>query len=105
MGHAAGIKITAHAHGAQSIKDAIDAGVDSVEHASLADDEAIALALKNQVALSMDVYNGTYIAEVGPEQGYPEEFIRKNNETPCVLAPDRAIRPRRACRPGPAAPP
>ena len=81
VGHAAGIKITAHAHGAQSIKDAIDAGVDSVEHASLADDEAIALALKNQVALSMDVYNGTYIAEVGPEQGYPEEFIRKNNET------------------------
>lgn len=81
VGHAAGIKITAHAHGAQSIKDAINAGVDSVEHASLADDEAIALAARKQVALSMDVYNGSYIAEVGPEQGYPEEFIRKNNET------------------------
>ena len=81
VGHAAGIKITAHAHGAQSIKDAINAGVDSIEHASLADDEAIALAAKKQVALSMDVYNGSYIAEVGPKQGYPEEFIRKNNET------------------------
>ena len=81
VGHAAGIKITAHAHGAQSIKDAINAGVDSIEHASLADDEAIALAARKQVALSMDVYNGSYIAEVGPEQGYPEEFIRKNNET------------------------
>ena len=44
VAHAAGIKVTAHAHGAQSIKDAILAGVDSIEHASLADDEAIALA-------------------------------------------------------------
>jgi len=43
--------------------------------------EAIALAARKQVALSMDVYNGTYIAEVGPGLGYPEEFIRKNNET------------------------
>ncbi|MEQ9561137.1 MAG: amidohydrolase family protein, partial [Woeseiaceae bacterium] len=62
VGHAAGIKVTAHAHGAQSIKDAILAGVDSIEHASLADDEAIALASERKVAFSMDVYNGDYIA-------------------------------------------
>jgi imidazolonepropionase-like amidohydrolase len=81
VGHAAGIKVTAHAHGAQSIKDAIRAGVDSIEHASLADDEAIALAAERQVAFSMDVYNGDYIATVGREQGWPDEFIRKNDET------------------------
>ena len=81
VGHAAGIKITAHAHGAQSIKDAIRAGVDSIEHASLADDEAIALAVEHNVAFSMDVYNGSYIATVGREEGWPEEFIRKNDET------------------------
>ena len=81
VGHAAGIKVTAHAHGAQSIKDAIHAGVDSIEHASLADDEAIALAAQQQVAFSMDVYNGSYIATVGREQGWPEEFLRKNDET------------------------
>jgi len=81
VGHAAGIKVTAHAHGAQSIKDAIRAGVDSIEHASLADDEAIALAAKEQVAFSMDVYNGSYIATVGREENWPEEFIRKNDET------------------------
>ncbi|HEX5764744.1 MAG TPA: amidohydrolase family protein, partial [Woeseiaceae bacterium] len=72
VGHAAGIKVTAHAHGAQSIKDAIRAGADSIEHASLADDEAIALAAESQVAFSMDVYNGNYIATVGREQGWPE---------------------------------
>jgi imidazolonepropionase-like amidohydrolase len=81
VGHAAGIKITAHAHGAQSIKDAIRAGADSIEHASLADAEAIQMALDNNVAFSMDVYNGSYIATVGREQEWPEEFIRKNDET------------------------
>jgi len=81
VAHAAGIRVTAHAHGAQSIKDAIGAGVDSIEHASLADDEAIALAVENNVAFSMDVYNGSYIATVGRDQGWPEEFLRKNDET------------------------
>ena len=81
VGHAAGIKITAHAHGAESIKNAILAGADSIEHASLADDEAITLALEHDVAFSMDIYNGTYIASVGREEGWPEEFLRKNDET------------------------
>lgn len=81
VAHANGVQVTAHAHGAQSIKEAIAAGVDSIEHASLADDEAIALAAQRGVAFSMDVYNGTYTAEVGEAQGYPEEFMRKNEET------------------------
>jgi imidazolonepropionase-like amidohydrolase len=81
VGHAAGIRVTAHAHGARSIKDAILAGVDSIEHASLADDDAIALAAERQVAFSMDVYNGDYIDTAGREQGWPEEFLRKNLET------------------------
>ncbi|MBI2994283.1 MAG: amidohydrolase family protein [Gammaproteobacteria bacterium] len=81
VGHAAGIKVAAHAHGAQSIKEAILAGVDTIEHASLADDEAIALAADRRVAFSMDVYNGDYIATEGREEGWPEEFLRKNDET------------------------
>lgn len=77
----AGIRVTAHVHSAQSGKDAIRAGVDSLEHASLLDDEAIALAAKHNIALSMDVYNGTYTENIGRGQGYPEEFMRKNFET------------------------
>ena len=81
VGHKAGIKVTAHAHGAQSIKEAILAGVDSIEHASLIDDEGIRLAREYGVALSMDIYNGDYINTVGKEENWPEEFLRKNRET------------------------
>ena len=81
VAHAAGKKVSAHAHGARSIKEAILAGADTIEHASLIDDEGIALAKEHQVALSMDVYNGDYIDTEGRKQGWPEEFLRKNMET------------------------
>ena len=38
-----GVKVAAHAHGTQGIKDAVRAGVASIEHGSMLDDEAIAL--------------------------------------------------------------
>jgi imidazolonepropionase-like amidohydrolase len=81
VAHAHGLKVAAHAHGAQSIKDAILAGADTIEHASLIDDEAISLARQHEVALAMDVYNGDYIDTVGREEKWPEEFLRKNVET------------------------
>lgn len=81
VAHAHGLKVSAHAHGARSIKEAIVAGADTIEHASLIDDEGIALAREHDVALSMDVYNGDYIDTEGRRQGWPEEFLRKNLET------------------------
>ena len=77
----ANIKVIAHAHGALSIKQAILAGVDSIEHASLIDNEGINLAKTKGVALSMDIYNGDYINTVGVADNWPEEFLRKNRET------------------------
>ena len=68
-------------HSDQSGRDAILAGVNSLEHASLLSDETIALAVENNVALSMDVYNGTYTDTVGRELGYPEVFIQRNYDT------------------------
>lgn len=81
VGHAAGLKVAAHAHGAQSIKDAILAGVDTVEHASYVNDEDIKLALEHHVALSMDVYNGDYTDVEGRRMGVPAEFLQKNIDT------------------------
>jgi imidazolonepropionase-like amidohydrolase len=81
VGHAAGLKVAAHAHGALSIKQAILAGVDTIEHASYIDDEGIRLARSRGVALSMDIYNGDYIDKEGRQQGRPAEFLRKNIET------------------------
>jgi len=76
-----GLKVTAHVHSAQSGKDAALAGVDSIEHASLLDDEAIELVAENDIGLSMDVYNGTYTENVGLEQGYPEHMMQRNFDT------------------------
>lgn len=81
VAQAYGKQVTAHVHSDQSGQDAILAGVDSLEHASLLEDSTIDLALKRGVAFSMDVYNGTYTDTIGREQGYPEVFLQRNTET------------------------
>ena len=76
-----GKQVTAHVHSDQSGQDAILAGVDSLEHASLLKDDTIVLARDHGVALSMDVYNGTYTDTVGRQQGYPAVFLERNTAT------------------------
>ncbi len=76
-----GTFVAAHAHGAEGIKNAVRAGVRSIEHGSLMDDEAIALMKERGTYLVADIYNGDYIASVGREQKWPEEYLRKNDET------------------------
>jgi imidazolonepropionase-like amidohydrolase len=72
---------TAHAHGAEGIKSAIRAGVRSIEHASLIDEEGLRMAKAHGVWLVMDIFNGDWIDEVGTKEGWPEEYLRKNRET------------------------
>lgn len=82
IAHAIDRKVAAHAHGAESILMAIAAGVDTIEHASYLDDAGIAAAIaRGNVAFAMDVYNGSFIDTEGRRQGWPEEFLRKNEET------------------------
>jgi imidazolonepropionase-like amidohydrolase len=76
-----GTYATAHAHGPEGIKAAIRAGVRSVEHASLIDDEGLALAKAKGVWLVMDIYNGDYIEAVGTREKWPADYLRKNRET------------------------
>jgi imidazolonepropionase-like amidohydrolase len=78
--HMAGRKVAVHAHGAEGIKSAIRAGVDTVEHASLIDDEGLQLAKKGGIYLSMDIYNSDYTQAEGPKRGELEEFLRKDRE-------------------------
>jgi imidazolonepropionase-like amidohydrolase len=75
--HQAGRKIAAHAHGTQSIKWAIEAGIDSIEHASLVDDEGIRLAKEHGTYFVMDIYNDDYILNEAPKYGIPEELLVK----------------------------
>jgi imidazolonepropionase-like amidohydrolase len=78
--HMWGLKVAAHAHGASGIKAAIRAGVDTIEHASLIDDEGIELAKKYGAWLSMDIYNTDYTQSEGKKNGVLEDNLRKDRE-------------------------
>ncbi len=78
--HQREMTIAAHAHGTDGIKAAIVAGVDSIEHASFADDEAIALAKEYGTYFSMDIYNTEYTLAFGEANGVPEENINKEKQ-------------------------
>ena len=73
--------VAAHAHGTAGIKAAIRAGVRSIEHGSLLDDEGIALLIEHGTWLVADVYDGDWIDAVGRRDGWPAETLRKNAET------------------------
>jgi imidazolonepropionase-like amidohydrolase len=75
--HMLGLKVAVHAHGTSGIKDAIRAGVDTIEHASLADDEAFSLAKQHGTWFSMDIYNDDYTLAEGEKNGIFKESLEK----------------------------
>ena len=81
--HQWGVRVAAHAHGADGIKAAIRAGIDTIEHASLVDDEGIRLAVARErpVWFSMDIYNTDYTQAEGRKNGVLEDNLRKDRET------------------------
>ena len=78
--HTHGRKVAAHAHGNEGIKRAIIAGVDSIEHASFLDEEAVRMGMDRGTFFAMDIYNTEYTLERGAENGVPEENINKERE-------------------------
>ncbi len=72
-----GKKVAAHAHGAEAIKRAVRAGVASVEHGSLVDDEGIRLMKERGTYLVADIYNDDYIIAEYTRLGYPPKIIDK----------------------------
>jgi len=78
--HKLGRRVAAHAHGTQSIKDAIRAGIDTIEHSSLIDDEGIALAKQHGTWLDFDIYNDDYILQEGAKAGMLPESIEKEKK-------------------------
>ena len=75
-----GLRVAAHAHAAEGIKNAIRAGVASVEHATLIDDEGIALAKQHGTYLDMDVYDEECIQEQGKNGTMPTDFLEHDRE-------------------------
>jgi imidazolonepropionase-like amidohydrolase len=75
-----GRKVAVHAHGADGIKAAIKAGADSIEHASLIDDEGIKLAKAHGTYLSMDIYNDDFILAEGEKNGIEPASMEKERQ-------------------------
>lgn len=76
-----GTWVAAHAHGAEGAKRAVRAGVRSIEHGSLLDDEAIRLMREHGTWLVSDIWNADWIDSVGRANGWSAETLRKNEET------------------------
>ena len=72
-----GAHVAAHAHGPEGIMRASRAGVRSVEHASLIDDEALAVVVENGTYLVIDISDGDHMEEEGPKIGYSDEVMQK----------------------------
>ena len=75
-----GLRVEAHAHSPEGIKNAIRAGVASVEHATLIDDEGISLAKQHGTYLDMDIYDEECIQEEGKSGSMPKEFLEHDAE-------------------------
>jgi imidazolonepropionase-like amidohydrolase len=78
--HRLGLRVAAHAHGADGIKAAILGGVDTIEHASLVDDEGIKLAVQKGAWFGMDIYNTDYTQAEGKKNGVLEENLKKDRD-------------------------
>lgn len=75
--HRWGRKVAAHAHGAEGIKMAVRAGVDSIEHGSFIDDEGIALMKAHGTWLVADIYDDDYILAEYARLNYPQKMLDK----------------------------
>lgn len=75
--HMLHMKVAAHAHGDEGIRTAILAGIDTIEHCSLASDETIKLAAQHQTWFDMDIYNDDYILATGTANGTEQESLDK----------------------------
>jgi len=75
-----GLRVESHAHSPQGIKNAIIAGVASVEHATMIDDEGIALAKQHGTYLVFDIYNDDFILQEGGKAGMLPESIEKEKK-------------------------
>jgi len=75
--HRLGRKVAAHAHGAEGIRWAAEAGVDSIEHGSYIDDAAIAAMKQHGTYLVPTLYLGDWFLENAPKTGVPPQMLAK----------------------------
>jgi imidazolonepropionase-like amidohydrolase len=75
--HALGMRVAAHAHTRMGILQALQAGVDTLEHGSSLDDELIEMMLKRGTWLCPTLAIGEYLLRHGEARGVPAESLAK----------------------------
>jgi imidazolonepropionase-like amidohydrolase len=90
--HRLGLRVAVHAHGTDGINDAPRAGVDTIEHASLADTESFRLAKQHGAWFDMDIYNDDYILAEGEKNGVYPESLAKERERSAASSARRSVR-------------
>ncbi len=74
-----GLKVAAHAHSTEGIKNAVRAGVASIEHGTYIDDEGLRLMKERGTYLVADIYDAEYFRQ-GKAAGIPQDFAAKQPE-------------------------
>src|SRR5882757_8867295 len=82
--HRLGRKVAAHAHGAEGVRWASEAGVDSIEHGHLMDDAAIATLKKNGTYLVPTLFLMDWNRDNLGKRNAPEYIVRKMKEVSAV---------------------
>ena len=72
-----GLKVAAHAHSTEGIKNAVKAGVASIEHGTYVDEEGLRLMKERGTYLVADIYDAEWIRQAA---GYPKDFADKQPE-------------------------
>ncbi len=76
-----GAFVAVHAHGSEGARRAMRAGVRSVEHGSLLDDDTVAMLADSGTFFSVDLYDGDWALAHGDEERWPAETMRKLRDT------------------------
>ena len=78
--HQLGVRVAGHCHGAAGVKAAVKAGLDTVEHGTMLDDEAVALMVEHGTFLVPTIIAGQHIVDHGTAGGIAPHVVRKGQQ-------------------------
>jgi imidazolonepropionase-like amidohydrolase len=78
--HQLGVKVAGHCHGAAGVKAAIKAGIDTIEHGTMLDEEAVALMVQHGTYLVPTIIAGKHIVDHGTAGGIAPHVVRKGEQ-------------------------
>jgi imidazolonepropionase-like amidohydrolase len=78
--HQLGVRVAGHCHGAVGVKEGVRAGLDTVEHGTMLDEEAVALMREHGTFLVPTIIAGQHIVDHGTAGGIAPHVVRKGEQ-------------------------